>query len=613
MVIMQFNGYPAGTKLAANVKTRFPLDECQSVHVPTSTIQRRQAQNTDTKILEIIRGLTPNTTNGGRVTNLISLKNGKGYAEIVDTSTGNRQVAICTISGIDVSFKAAECNSKAVLIEYNSSGNRKGSVLLAAFIAAIYPTDSEAQSCIDKLLSYAVYDNDDSFWEDPVACDNFGHLMCILSSNLYYQLPKEVTPQKMRQNDISQAAKMVEKILFCNSEPLIKISAQEPQETHLKSGEYSFHEDRVFSNEEESKMLKPSDSYVTPAWVRNICGKIKGSSRFEQPFRNVLLTGPSGTGKTTGAVAVAYGLGLPYAKITCGPDTDFFDLIGQMLPNTEKADANELYSKLDLPSFEDVENDFSGTYRKLFGKEPDKFAQPADCYSEILNRILSGIQTSKDFTYVESDFLKAVENGWVVEIQEPTVIKRSSVLVGLNSILETDTSTASITLPTGKTIRRHPDTVIIMTTNSDYEGCGKIQQSVLSRMDIVMQIENPSIAETVERTKAKTGFKEKMLLAKMANVMNEINTFCREHDIRDGVCGPRELKNWAQESILVQMAEDGTDVPMESSVITALFPTLLSKVSQSPEDVEDVITGVINKHFDQNCVQIAKETYLRGY
>lgn len=608
MITMQFNGYPTGKKIE-KVKTRFSLSDCQSVHVPTSAVRRNQAQNTDTKIWPIVRGLYGY---GDKITNLVSLKNGGGYAEIIDVASGDMQIAVY-MSG-SKKFSAAECTSAGVMSAYNTSGNRKGSVLLAAFIAAHYPADGEMQGCIKGLETYAASDDNADDWDDPIVCEDFGSNMCILSQNIYYQIDKDVTPATLRSGNFAQLSNEVEKVLFCPNGSLAKLTVnQTTSDEHLKQGEYAFNEKRVYTEEEKVRMVKPSDAYVTPTWVRSVCKKIKDSTRFEQPFRNVLLTGPSGTGKTSGAIAVAYGLGQPYAKVTCGPDTDFFDLVGQMLPNTEKADTKAIYKELNLPSFEDVENDFTGSYKKLFGKEPGKLAQPADCYTEILNRILSGIQTTKDFTYVESDFLRAVENGWVVEIQEPTVIKRSSVLVGLNSILETDSSTASITLPTGKVIKRHPDTVVIMTTNSDYEGCGKIQQSVLSRMDIVMQIENPSTEELVERTKAKTGFAAKTLLAKMANVVQEINEFCKASDIRDGVCGPRELKNWAQEAILRQMEEDGSETPLESSVISALFPTLLSKVSQSPEDIEDVITGVINKYFNQNEVQEAKEAYLKGY
>ena len=55
------------------------------------------------------------------------------------------------------------------------------------------------------------------------------------------------------------------------------------------------------------------------------------------------------------------------------------------------------------------------------------------------------------------------------------------VLVGLNSLLE---QSGSITLPTGEIIQRHPDTVVIVTTNVSYEGCrglNRATRSVLKR------------------------------------------------------------------------------------------------------------------------------------
>ena len=69
-------------------------------------------------------------------------------------------------------------------------------------------------------------------------------------------------------------------------------------------------------------------------------------------------------------------------------------------------------------------------------------------------------------TYVETDFIKALKNGYVVGIiQEPSTILQPGVLVGLNSLLEQE---GTITLPTGEVIRRHPDAVVVVTTNVGY-------------------------------------------------------------------------------------------------------------------------------------------------
>ena len=64
--------------------------------------------------------------------------------------------------------------------------------------------------------------------------------------------------------------------------------------------------------------------------------------------------------------------------------------------------------------------------------------------------------------------LKSFERskGYLLEIQEPTVIRDASVLVALNSALEPN---GMLNLPTG-IIRRHPDCIIVITTNRNYQG-----------------------------------------------------------------------------------------------------------------------------------------------
>src|SRR5699024_2074671 len=105
-------------------------------------------------------------------------------------------------------------------------------------------------------------------------------------------------------------------------------------------------------------------------------------------------------------------------------------------------------------------------------------------------------QHGQRIRYVDTPLLEAIRYGYVCELQEPSCIANPGVLVGLNSLLD---NCQTITLPTGERVHRHPDTVIIVTTNSDYAGCRDVNQSIISRMDLIYDIEAPDLATMVKR------------------------------------------------------------------------------------------------------------------
>ena len=115
------------------------------------------------------------------------------------------------------------------------------------------------------------------------------------------------------------------------------------------------------------------------------------------------------------------------------------------------------------------------------------------------------------------------------------------VLVGLNSMLE---QTGSITLPTGEIINRHPDAVVVVTTNVTYEGCRGLNQSVIDRMSLVHDVELPSPEIMAERAMSVTGFDDDYQVAKMVQVVNDMSEYMRKNGITDGSCGMRSLIDW---------------------------------------------------------------------
>lgn len=107
---------------------------------------------------------------------------------------------------------------------------------------------------------------------------------------------------------------------------------------------------------------------------------------------------------------------------------------------------------------------------------------------------------------------------------------------------------------TGEVIERHPDTVIILTTNTDYNGCKELNQSIISRMNLVFDMDTPDAKTMAARAMGITGCKDKNIVHKMAETIEKIIKKCSEELITDGSCGMRELISWVQSYMICEDA-----------------------------------------------------------
>lgn len=245
-----------------------------------------------------------------------------------------------------------------------------------------------------------------------------------------------------------------------------------------------------------------------------------------------------------------------------------------------------------LPDLADMDYDPAGVFQALTGIEkPDASSQ--DCMGKVLELVTDKLQKlskvkpetaagGQTYTYVETDFIRALKHGYLVEIQEPTVIMQPGVLVGLNSLLEQD---GAITLPTGEVIRRHPDTVVVVTTNISYEGCRGLNQSVLDRMNLTQDIELPAPEVMAQRAMSITGCEDDYLVSQMVRVVNDMSDFCRKNGISDGSCGMRSLIDWI-------MSTEVTSDPYESALCT-----IISKATADEEDQAMLKSSVLEPVF----------------
>lgn len=376
-------------------------------------------------------------------------------------------------------------------------------------------------------------------------------------------------------------------------------------------GQYKFHS-RTLNDYEKALVPKLPEWYIIPQEVVDICKHAKETTGKSMQMRNFLLRGPAGTGKTMSAKAIAAGMNLPYMAYTCSAGTEIFDFIGQIFPDSDSGSTGDAQldhereilksmgginyanvSKLmKLPDLDDMDYNPAGVYQELTGIE-NAAATVQDCMSIVLDRVTEKVRllSKKDenakssgqtYTYIETDFIKALKNGYVIEIQEPSTIVQPGVLVGLNSLLE---QTGSITLPTGEIIERHPDAVVVVTTNITYEGCRGMNQSVIDRMSLVRDVELPTPEVMVQRAMSVTGAEDEYQVSQMVQVVNDLSEYCRKNSIIDGSYGMRSLIDW------IVSAEITGDVYQ-----SALY-TIISKATTDEIDREALISTVLEPVF----------------
>ena len=398
--------------------------------------------------------------------------------------------------------------------------------------------------------------------------------------------------------------------IFAQTGPAQIYSATETIDHADFEGQYVLNK-RTFTPQETMLIPKLPEWYIIPKEVVNICKHAKATTGKSMQMRNFLLRGPAGTGKTMGAKAIAAGLGLPYMKYTCSANTEIFDFVGMIFPDSEVSTGSaqlaaeretliqmgginyaNVSKLMKLPDLDDRDYDPAGVYMALTGVE-NAAATSQDCMSIVLDRVTEKVRelskTVKDknssgqtYRYVETDFVKALKHGYVIEIQEPSTIVQPGVLVGLNSLLE---QSGSITLPTGEVIQRHPDAVVVVTTNTSYEGCRGMNQSVLDRMSLVRDVELPSPEVMAQRAMSVTGATDEYEVSKMVQVVNDLAEYCRKNSITDGSYGMRSLIDWIISSEIT------------GDVYESALYTIISKATADELDREALISTVLEPIF----------------
>ncbi|HFJ8816958.1 TPA: AAA family ATPase [Enterococcus faecium] len=328
---------------------------------------------------------------------------------------------------------------------------------------------------------------------------------------------------------------------------------------------FSLTENRTFSRLEKQMIWKKPKSHRTSAEEWRIASEIKGNWQDpEMKISNVLLEGDAGSGKTQLAKALSADLQLPYTKVTCFADMDKSDVFGALLPvvdSNKEQDQELLEAIYQTDTLEAVLTLIQNHY----GIDPFSAKEKL---AELVQRIEADYPDAIHYSYYPSEIVRAIEKGYLLEIQEPTVIRDASVLVALNSALEPN---GMLNLPTG-IIRRHPDCVIVITTNRNYQGNRPLNESLRDRMQHAEKMDLPALEVMAERAMAKTMIQKQELLLKMAEIIRLLDETAKANVIK-GVAGMRSYFYWAN------TYKQGQDL------LQSIYPKVLYKLSTDSDEL----------------------------
>ena len=344
----------------------------------------------------------------------------------------------------------------------------------------------------------------------------------------------------------------------------------------IEKDEFNLPLSRVLSPSEKAAIFVPPTTHKISAEELRICKEVKRcwQKPIDLKVGNILLEGAAGSGKTRLAKVLSYRFGLPYTKVTCSAGMDTDALIGSILPVLNETDLSQFDKKdrelleviyqtdqsesviealekaLDMPTRLEMFYDPEKSWERLTGKQKEN-VETLECldlanaiatkeWQRLINMVKNTISNKKDnsveYRYYPSEIVRAFQYGYLLEIQEPTMIRDAGLLTVLNSALEMD---GTINLPTG-VVHRHPDFICVATTNRGYAGCKPLNESFRDRFQHAEKMDLPSEEVMVQRAIAVTGSMDIGLVRSLVAAIRALDEVAYKNSIK-GVAGMRSL------------------------------------------------------------------------
>jgi MoxR-like ATPase len=364
--------------------------------------------------------------------------------------------------------------------------------------------------------------------------------------------------------------------------------------------EYKLSPTRQLTDIEKGLIWKKPLTHKVSEEELRICKEIKRNwHRGEMKIANILLEGDAGSGKTQLAKALSAEFGLPYTKVTCFADMDKSDVIGAILPiiSSERLEQMEPAEQTVLKALYESDG-FQSANEILINVLGITQEQAALKMKQLLKMVAQNTQDEVvEYRFYPSEIVRAYQKGYLLEIQEPTVIRDAAVLMALNSALELD---GSINLPT-EIIRRHPDFIAVITTNRSYAGTRPLNEALRDRVQHTEKMDLPTKEIMIERAMAKTGYRDQQVLDVLADIIIILDKTARVNAIK-GVAGMRSFFYWADA------------VAGGASAKESLYHKVIYKITTDSEEIK-LLEEALKSHgllagLDQVEIEFKKKEFL---
>lgn len=467
----------------------------------------------------------------------------------------------------------------------------------APYFLALFPTileDEEANNAYNEFKTYySTLENgeltiDHSLRDKAneclaIFCDNVERRL--KSDKIVVNIPRDGNIKKLSKEDVEEFIE-ISNVINGAFEHFEKNRNVIIKPTNVTVGYLKEYYDAGMEWTEEEELLIPSfpDNMIVPDEVIELLDYIKESSNDLIPVRNALWRGETGFGKSTGVKLIACLRNVPLKIISCFPDMETSDFLINFVPVTDEDNIKNI-EELDV-TYEEISFDPVTAYKKLTGIDDDNATceMALKAYGIACSKV-NASETPK-FKSVLSDYVVGLSKGYIVEIQEPSIILKSGVLAGLN---EYDHEGAVIPLSDGTYKRRHKEAIVIWTDNVTYEGCRPLNQSMVRRNFLCIDSYNMSKDVIFKRIKDNTKFRDIGSLERMYSVWENIKEFCKNQSITDGSISIIELQNWAQAASI-----RGTS---NEALRQTCLRTVVSKATAYIDEQESIIASCLDIEF----------------